>query len=297
MLSERTKRALAVFLVAAFTFMAISPLLVSAQTTYYKHEGPFIEKLRYNVITGDDQQVLALINDEIDLIGDMVDPTHLPSLEAAANVEVANVQRNGYGYVVINNQKYPQNITAFRRAVAFALDKEKISDDVWDGLSQPQDSCVPAVNPFSVEGKLGYTYYEANVPLGNQLLDAAGFLDVDSDGIREAPDGSKFDVLVECASSSNIAIEVGAILAQALQALHIDATSQPTDFYEYLNRLYFHGDFDMVFLGSSFNNFDVDWLAYEYWSEYADEPYYNFPMFKNASYDSWRDQLLHSTDY
>ncbi|NWF94582.1 MAG: hypothetical protein HXY34_00395, partial [Candidatus Thorarchaeota archaeon] len=24
---------------------------------------------------------------------------------------------------------------------------------------------------------------------------------------------------------------------------------------------------------------------------------YNFPMFKNASYDSWRDQLLHSTDY
>jgi len=53
----------------------------------------------------------------------------------------------------------------------------------------------------------------------------------------------------------------------------------------------------MMFLGCSFTNFEVDWLAYEYWSECADEPYWNFPCFRNASYHSWRDQLLHSTDY
>jgi ABC-type transport system substrate-binding protein len=129
------------------------------------------------------------------------------------------------------------------------------------------------------------------------LLDAAGFDDIDDDDIREAPDGSEFDVLVECAQSSNIAIEVGQKAAEALTALGIDAVSTPTDFYEYLNRLYFHGDFDMVFLGSSFNNFDVDWLAYEYWSEYANEPYWNFANWQNSTYDGWRDQLLHSTDY
>jgi ABC-type transport system substrate-binding protein len=226
----------------------------------------------------------------------MVDPSFLPALEASENIEVANVLRNGYGYVTINCAKYPFNVTAFRRALAFALDKEAISDDVWDGLSQPQDSCVPVVNPYTIEGQLPYTYYEANVALGNSMLDAAGFADHDSDGVREAPDGSEFDVLVECASSSNIAIEVGALVAEALVDLGIDATSEPTDFYEYLNRLYFHGDYDIVFLGSSFNNFDVDWLAYEFWSEYADEPYWNFPNFRNASYDSWRDQLLYATD-
>ncbi len=277
--------------------MAMSPVLVTAQTGYTLKEGPFIDELVFKVMEGDDQQVLALINDEIDLIGEMVDPSFLEQLVAAENVDVVDVPRNGYGYLVINCRDYPMNITAFRRALAFAIDKQAISDDVWDGLSNPQDSCVPAVNNFTIEGQLPYTYYEANVPLGNDILDAAGFIDVDTDGWREAPDGSDFDILVECASSSPIAIEVGQIAADALVALHVDATSEPTDFYEYLNRLYFHGDFDIVFLGASFTNFDVDWLAYEFWSENADEPYWNFPMWRNATYDSWRDQLLHSVNY
>jgi len=299
MLSARAKRLLAISLVAAFTMMAISPIFAKAQTTDLGglKTGPFVDKLVFNVIEGDDQQVLALLNDEIDLIGDMVDPTHLPTLQGAKDIEVANVLRNGYGYVTINCAKYPFNITAFRRALAFALDKQKISDDVWDGLSVPQDSCVPQVNPFSVEKQLEYHYYEAQVDIGKNLLADAGFADVDGDGYLEAPDGSDFDVNVECAQSSNIAIEVGQLVADALKALGVDARSTPTDFYEYLNRLYFHGDYDIVFLGSSFSTFDVDWLAYEFWSEYADEPYWNFPNFRNASYDSWRDQLLHSTDY
>ncbi len=257
--------------------------------------GPYLDKLIYNVITQDDQQVLALQDNEIDLIGEMVDPAFLDTLTEAANIEVANVLRNGYGYLTINCAKFPLNITSFRRAFAFALDKEAITDDVWDGLSVPQDSVVPRVNPGSIEGQLPYNYYESNIALGNQLLDAAGFLDVDEDGFREAPDGTAFDILVECAQSSTVAIEVGAKAAEALQALDIDASSAPTDFYEYLNRLYFHGDYDIVYLGSSFSNFDLDWLAYEYWSEYYDEPYWNFPNFRNASYDAWRDQLLHAT--
>lgn len=287
------------FAIAAFILMAISPLVADAQTTVPGglKNGPYVDKLVFNVITQDDQQVIALQDNEIDLIGDMVDPSFLDTLVESENIEVANVLRNGYGYLTINCAKYPYNITAFRRALAFALDKEAISDDVWDGLSVPQDSVVAQVNPFSIEGQLPYTYYESNVILGNQLLDNAGFLDVDDDGFREAPDGSDFDVLVECASSSNIAIQVGQIAEEALLAMNVDANSVSTDFYEYLNRLNFHGDFDIVFLGVSFNDFDVNWLAFNYWSEYADEPYWNSPAFANETYDSWRDQLLHATEY
>ncbi|NWF95196.1 MAG: hypothetical protein HXY34_03555, partial [Candidatus Thorarchaeota archaeon] len=274
--------------------LGVSP---TASESEYQGVGPSIDTLTFNVIPGIEQKIEALVNDEIDIIGSEVYPAYLPTLEAAENVEVEKSPRNGCGQMIINCAKYPLNITAFRRALAFAVDKHRISEDVWDGLAQPQDSCVPSGNPWSSEGKLGYDYYQANALRGNQILDAAGFVDLDSDGIREAPNGSEFSVVIECASSSDVAIETGAIVAEALQALHIDATSMAVDFYDYLDRLYIHGDFDMCFIGKSFNDFDVDWLAYEYWSEYADEPYYNFPMFKNASYDSWRDQLLHSTDY
>ncbi|TXT57565.1 MAG: Periplasmic dipeptide transport protein (modular protein) [Candidatus Thorarchaeota archaeon] len=268
-----------------------------SSTSSEQYLGPNVDKIVFNVIQGDDAQILALQENDIDLIGDMIDPSFLPQLEEADDIEVANVLRNGYGYVTINCDKYPFNITAFRRALAFALDKEAISDDVWDGLSQPQDSCVPVVNPFSIEGQLPYNYYEGHIAEGVQLLADAGFVDVDDDGLLEAPNGDDFDVLIEVAQSSNIAVGVGQKVEEALVALNIDATSVPTDFYEYLNRLYFHEDYDIVFMGSSFNDFDVDWLAYEYWSEYADAPYWNFPNFRNASYDSWRDQLLHSVQY
>ncbi|MFW9847835.1 MAG: ABC transporter substrate-binding protein [Candidatus Thorarchaeota archaeon] len=298
MKNTTTKKTLAISLVAVFLMMAVSPAFAQAQTTlgHFK-TGPYVDKIVFDVITQEDQQVIALQDGEIDLIDQQLDPTYLETLEEADNIQIDNILRNGYGYVTINCAKYPFNITAFRRALAFATDKEAISDDTWDGLSQPLDSMIPATNPFSIEGQLPYTYYEANVALGNQMLDDAGFLDIDEDGFREAPNGEDFDVLVECAQSSNIAIEVGVVIADALTALHVDATSIPTDFYEYLNRLYFHGDYDIVFLGGGFSSFDVDWIAYEFWSEYADEPYWNFPNFQNASYDSWRDQLLHATDY
>jgi ABC-type transport system substrate-binding protein len=259
--------------------------------------GLYVDTLNFTIIASEDEQVLALLNDEIDLIGEMVDPSFYQTLEEAEDVEVASVLRNGYGYLTINCDKYPLNITAFRRAFSFALDKLAISDEVWDGFADPQDSVVPRPNPFSIEGQLPYTYYEASVALGLQILADTGFSDIDEDNYLEAPDGSDFDVNIEVAQSSDIAIEVGQKAAEALTALGIDATCVPTDFDEYLTRLNSHGDYDIAFVATSFHDFDVDWLAYEYWSEYADEPFRNYPNFRNADYDAWRDQLLNATEY
>ncbi len=259
--------------------------------------GPFLEHILYRVIPDDQQQIQALLDDDIDLIGDTVDISYIDALRESVDIDVDSTPRNGYGYFALNCAKYPLNITAFRRAFAFALDKERISDEVWDGYSVPQDSCVPQINPLSIEGMLDYSYYDSNMNSAEELLDSAGFLDIDDDSFREAPDGTDFSVLLEVSYSSPIAIQVGEIAEEALTALGIDAESVPTDFYEYILRFPYRGDYDILFLGSSFNNFDVDWLAYEYWSEYADEPYWNFANFCNATYDSWRDQLLHATDY
>ncbi len=294
------KRSVSVSILILIMFFSYSQSLVNAQFVLpgFSKSGPYIDKIIYNVIGSDEEQVLAIQNNEIDLIGDMINPTYLPMFEASEFIEISNVLRNGYGYIAINCAKYPFNITEFRRALAFALDKQAISDDVWDGLSVPLDSCIPMINPFSCEGHLDYNYYEANVEHGNQLLDDLGMVIDPISGFRLTPNGDPFDVLIECALSSNIAIEVGQKIADALTALHVDATSEPTDFYEYFPGLLpWHCDYDIVFFGESFTNFDVDWLAYEYWSEYVDEPYYNFPNWQNATYDSWRDQLLHATEY
>ncbi len=299
MASTRAKRTIAITLVAAFALMAISPIFATAQTVPgFAKTGPYIDKLRFDVITQDDMQVLALQNNEIDLIDSFLDSSFIPVLEDAENIELTNVLRNGYGFVTINTDRYPLNYTAVRRAIAFALDKNAISSDIFEGFSDSQDSPVPKQNGWSIEGQLPYTYYEQDIETGIALLEAAGFFIDDETGFRTGPDGLPFDrILVECASSSPVAIEVGAFIAAAMVDLGIDAYSEGTDFYEYLGRLNNHLDYDMCFLAWNFGGSDVDFLGKEWASWNANEPFLNFPNFKNATYDSYIDDLLHSTDY
>jgi ABC-type transport system substrate-binding protein len=278
---------------------AVLPTLVLSQELEANRKvGPYLDKIVYSVIQEEEEQILALQNDEVDLVGDMISPESLNLLSESEYIEVAEVLRNGYGYLTINCNKYPFNITAFRRAFAFALDKEAISDDAWDGLSYPQDSVVPQVNPFSIEGQMSYNYYEDRADIGNQLLEDAGFLDTDADTFREAPDGSNLSVAIEVAASSDIAIAVGEYAEDALHSLNIDAECVLTDFYEYLIPwMPWYSNYDIVFQGEDFDTYEVDWLAYEFWSGYAHEPYYNLPKFQNASYDAWRSQLINGTTY
>ncbi len=292
---ESSIAALCIFLVIT---LSLSPIEVSAPVVSDGlKDGPFLDKIVYNVIGGDDQQVLALQNNEIDLIGDFVDPTFVSSLESASNIEMKTTLRNGYGLLVINTAKNPFNYTAFRRACAFAMSKYNVCDLYFDGLAVPQDSLIPQINPFSVEGQLPYSYYESDFNTANQLLDDAGFAIDPVTGYRLDPHGNPFSVTLETASCPCITIEGTGIIADALQKVHIDAVSTPTDFYDYINRLYTHGDYDMVYIGQSFLNYSIDWMAHDYWSGNADEPYYNFPNWQNSSFDMWRDQLLHATDY
>ncbi|MHA1780442.1 MAG: ABC transporter substrate-binding protein [Candidatus Thorarchaeota archaeon] len=299
------EKRIVIILVGALILTVSTPILSVSQTIDQEQQktGPFIDKLVYYVIESDAEQMRALQNNEIDIIGGDVDPTYASNWHESDDIEITETPYNAYGYITINTGKYPFNITAYRRALAFALDKEKISEEVWDGLAQPLDSIVPEMNPFSAENVLEDHYYRADVDKGKQLLAAAGFLDSDSDGHLEGPGPNgagtvELDkVSIECAQISNMTIDVSTIVAKALSDLGFEAEAQPTDFYEYLNRLNFHQDYDIAFYTIQFDNFDVDWLAYEYWSEYANEPYWNFPNFRNSDYDAWRDQLLHSTDY
>lgn len=296
------KRAVALSFVTVFLFMAISPIFAEAQITIpYEdriYSGPYVDKLVYKEIIGDDQQVLALINDEIDIISDQVDPQYIPQLDAAADIELKSIKRNGFGHYTFNCDVYPLNITALRRAFAFALDKERISAEVWEGESSPHDSPMPGPNPYCIEGLMPYTYYTAQPIIGNEILDAAGFLDIDADGDREAPDGSDFQIVVEMATAaeSQIAFECGTIAAEAFDSLSIDAVAQPTDFNEYLSRVNYHGDFDIVFYGYSFTGFEPYFLETMYGSDYYHVDTFNTVNWRNATYDSYIHDLFYGVD-
>ncbi len=260
--------------------------------------GPYVDRIRYDIIPDPIDEKTALLNDEIDLIGCPVDPYLFDMAIPIDDIELFSILANGYEYVCINCAKYPYNITSFRRALSFALDKTGICYDIMNGQATPLDACVPALNPLSIEGQIPYSYYSKNLFEGNSLLDNAGFEDIDYDGLREAPDGSNFSVCVQTGNSSIIDVTVGQFVVDALHGLQVDAALTITSDLDYILR---SGgirllDYDMYVYQKAFDDYDVDWLAYEFWSGNADDLYLNHPSFRNATYDSWSNILLNSTD-
>jgi ABC-type transport system substrate-binding protein len=299
MLTDYQKRLVAISFATAFLFMAVSPALaVEFNVPAELNVGPYVDKVVYKVIANQDQRILALQAGEIEMDNSFFDAVHLPTLDADPDITVYNALRNGYGHIMINCAKFPLNISAFRRAFAYAFDKTRVTSEVHDGYSIEQDSLVPYTNAYCIEDDMPYHYYTAQVAIGNQILDDAGF-DIDSGtGFRLAPDGSPFDVGIEYSSDSEeIAGATAQIGVDALRALHVDARTVPADFNEYISRLDSHGDYDMVFFAYNYGGNTVEYLAYEYWSEYADVPYQNPSNFRNATYDGWRDQLLYGATY
>jgi peptide/nickel transport system substrate-binding protein len=73
--------------------------------------------------------------------------------------------------------------------MAHAVDKQKLIDDIMLGLADPGLTLIPkGLGSFYNSSIKDYDY---DIDEANQILDDAGYLDTDDNGIREMPDGSR----------------------------------------------------------------------------------------------------------
>jgi len=297
MRTEGRKQFYTFTLVYVILFMAGSPALSVAIEDFPSdlNVGPYVDKVVYKMVN---DKFPALLAGEIDFMTDYLLEGQIDVAEQDPDINLSTRLRNGYGHFTINCDKYPLNLSAFRRAFAFAFDKTRVTADILDGYSREHDSMVPYANSWCIEDDMPYHYYTAQVETGNQILNNAGFTIDSGTGYRLAPDGSEFNVVIEYSSSSMwIAGGTCQIGVDALEALHVNAETRAGSFQELLSRIANHGDYDMVFSATNFVSDDVDWLAYEFWSESVDKPLMNPSNFANETFDLCREQLLHSTIY
>ncbi len=259
--------------------------------------GPYVDEVIFKVIEDQDQRVLALQTGEIEMDNSFFEPSYLTTLDSDPNIDIYSAARNGYGQITINCDKYPLNISGFRRAFAFAFNKTRVTSEVMDGFSIEHDSLVPRPNSWCAEDQFDYHYYTAQPDIGNQILDDLNFTIDAETGFRLAPDGTPFEIVIEYGSGHQIYESITQIGVEALDSLHINARNSVETYNYYISRMNYHGAFDMVFFATNFYDNDVDWLAYEYWSENTDVAYLNPTNFRNETYDSYRDALLYGTTY
>ena len=74
-----------------------------------------------------------------------------------------------------------------KKAIAHAIDKQRLVDIARLGYGTATDNYIPPAFFGPAYEDPNAVTYEYNVFLANQMLDAAGYLDIDADGIREMP--------------------------------------------------------------------------------------------------------------
>jgi len=140
----------------------------------------------------------ALIAGNIDLLCYNLDPLMLAIPMPSPNIQLAAHDGNEYfGYDLNNNYtvpvypgvRNPLNMREFRQAIAYAINKSYIVNDIVQGFAYRVDVPIPYPqqgwwNPLVTGANYPYEY---NMAAANALLDAAGFDDYDQDSWRNYP--------------------------------------------------------------------------------------------------------------
>jgi peptide/nickel transport system substrate-binding protein len=94
-----------------------------------------------------------------------------------------------WDYVISFNQRFDPALQdpVVKKAIAYAIDRQQLVDIARLGYGTVTDTFIPSAFFGPAYENPDATTYEYNVFLANQMLDAAGYLDIDADGIREMP--------------------------------------------------------------------------------------------------------------
>ncbi|MHA2172410.1 MAG: ABC transporter substrate-binding protein [Candidatus Kariarchaeaceae archaeon] len=132
------------------------------------------------------QAMLALEAGDIDAHTERVQTAYMNVLLQNPDINLQIHLANRYRTLNLNTDKFPLNITNYRRAMAFGLDKYRINDEAIGGAGQPLDSYVSLVaTEWEVESSLTTHFYDKDIVSGNRSLADVGFVDLDGDGWRE----------------------------------------------------------------------------------------------------------------
>jgi peptide/nickel transport system substrate-binding protein len=107
-----------------------------------------------------------------------------------------------------------------RQAMAYALDVETVTQTFYDGLRERANAFIPPVfSSFHDASLEGFTY---DAEKAKAILDEAGYVDTDGDGLRENPKGEKLEIFLATMSGDDIAEQIAAFWLQNWKDVGLD---------------------------------------------------------------------------
>jgi ABC-type transport system substrate-binding protein len=273
---------------------------------------PTITGIRYKVYKTTQIGVFALQSGEVDFYHWNVGAEFVPDLLKIPEIAVESNAEPGFFYMGYNLRESPWGYQGndpsddvglgFRQAVSHLIDKRSIVQNLLQNFGVVGHGMLSPANTFWYNDNIpkpGFDLAAANAILddlatpGGQYteagftLDPAGPCHKDNDGgCRSLPvmGNAEFEILTPQADYDPVRASAGAMIADAMRQVGINAVSRPTAFGQIVALITAH-NFDMYILGWRIGGTDPDYL-YSFFHSINAPTGQNYVGFNNATFDA-----------
>ena len=145
---------------------------------------PDIEEIIVKVIPDSQSRVMALESGEIDLIygATMIDSETYDKFSNLSEFETKISEPISSRVMMINTQDEILGDVRLRKALQYATDRETISKSIFLGIEDPAYTLFSSEVPYA---DIGLTPYEYNLEKAKELLNEAGWVEVNGQSYRQ----------------------------------------------------------------------------------------------------------------
>jgi peptide/nickel transport system substrate-binding protein len=204
---------------------------------FYIPGQPAFDELVLRIIPDAAARVAAFEKGEVDMLyNNSVPFTEITRIAKFPNVEIRPSNVSGSAFLgIINMKSKPYDDVRVRHAVAHAIDRGFIRDNVMPGFSEIQIGPLPPVMDLANRNLKDYAFDPARA---NALLDAAGH-------VRKA-DGTRFEFRLLWPAHDIRVTKMADVIRQNLSAVGIAVSLQPLERAALNQKGYIGEQFDMI---------------------------------------------------
>ncbi|NPD88956.1 MAG: ABC transporter substrate-binding protein [Asgard group archaeon] len=168
----------------------------------YHLSGPWVNQKIIKIIPVQSMAFHYLNSSTVDVVEECT-PSQVDYADIDPDINVHSTYQDYWMYLALNQRRYPNNITEFRRAILYGINQVEVIDIARFGIGEV---CLASCSlPYGPYYNPAIPIYNYNTVLANSTLDSIGVIDSDADGWREA-NGTEisFEILVSSESQESV---------------------------------------------------------------------------------------------
>lgn len=254
-------------------------------------EGPFIDSVTIRIYTDANSAVLALLSGEIEAISTSLNVALQNQVESAGgSFAVGRVPSLGFGYFGFSYGNPLLADKVVRTAISKSVDRDALINIGIEGGGIKMETPISPVYSTLVQGAA--TYPALDVEGAKAMLEAAGYVDRDGDGVRENEKGDKLSFVLTCRNTTNNIDAISNIFKANCEAIGVGITISIVDPATYT---------DVVTKQKTFDINYIEWGTIEdcdmgMSSIYHSTATLNFMQYKNEEIDAILDEIAATVD-